>query len=136
VRTVTYANREVAELLGIPRWRVSWLATRLGRKGCGQGHHHAFTSSEVVAFYVADGLIRATGSDPRCVADLTPAYYVARFARASECPEFVAWICGTEIVIHGNARTIVEKSVKARRLGYVVKVVHIGPILRKLKGEA
>jgi hypothetical protein len=88
----------------------------------------------VVAFYVADGIIRAAGMDPRKPADLEPAYYVSHFARASDVPEMVAWVCGTGVVLHGNARSIVERSAKARRLGYVVKVVHVAPILRKLKG--
>jgi len=126
----------VAALLGITGARVCWLASRLGRRKLGQGNHARYTSSEVVMLYVADAIIRARGTDPRVIADLEPAYYVAHFPRASECPEMVAWVCGTGVVIHGNARSIVEKSAKARRLGYVVKVVNVGPILAKLREVA
>lgn len=132
MRARTFSNREVAALLGITGGRVCWLAYRLGARGR-QGHHRAYSTSEVVALYVADGLIRMNGTDSNKATDLAPAFYCAHFPRASECPEMVAWVCGTDVVIHGNARTIVEKSAKARRLGYVVKVVNVAPILAKLR---
>lgn len=135
MRLRTYGTTEVAELLAVPSYRVQRAAARIGiARHCGQGRRQRWTGTEVVAIAVADHLVKQR--DAREDLDLSPAYYVLQFSRPSEMPDHVAWIVGTEVVIHGTTETIMARSKKARRLGYVVRILSLSRLVHLLQDRS